>query len=812
MGHHVMFLPVLSCPGQCRYCFGPRRESPVMSVDVLVSAIEWAQTLRNGEPERLTVLFHGGEPLVPGIGFYREALPLLRGAFGKRDVGLGIQSNLHQLTEELAELLAENHVSIGTSLDGPQEITDRQRGAEYFARTMEGVTRARVAGVDPGCICTFTRPSAPLWMETFNFFCREGLDFVVHPAVPPLPSTSADHPSRAAEWALPAGDYGDLLIGMFDRYLKRSSEIRIQTFDGLCRTVVRRQAEVCTHQDCLGRYMAVDPMGDIYPCQRFVGKAEWRLGNVRDRPGREELSRSQGWAAIQRRNERAAEACQECPWWDTCQGGCPYDALAAGRRGSGDPRDPFCPAFRRVFEHITDEAAAEVCSLANIEQVVAEPGPSVLRIGRIAALLEDASHPVHLAQRAKMVLAAAALGSGASVQDIAERLVAAGVSDALDRAELGVALLRRRILRRPGLNRLYLHVTWRCDLECDHCYAQAGGAAVDEMPPGRVRRVAEQAADEEFRYLIVTGGEVLAHSQVDEALEGLTEVRQERRELRVGIRTNLADDLTEARMRRLVESADDIGVSIDGDEAMHDSRRGQGAYAMAVANLRRLVAAARDGQVALKARMSLGESRGRAGEAVRNLARELGIEAIGYRPVMPLGRAGQAGVAGPREAAWTYNGVERALASGYAPGRSCGLGENLYVGPSGEAYPCYALVAPCHSLGNVCDEGGLAAVLRTSAFAGLADHTVDTNERCRRCELRYLCGGACRAWDDARLPDLDAPPSACGPLHQAAVELVRAALDRVGVSTAAWRDAGLPLPSAPPPPTSGACLKCGIGV
>ena len=23
---------------------------------------------------------------------------------------------------------------------------------------------------------------------------------------------------------------------------------------------------------------------------------------------------------------------------------------------------------------------------------------------------------------------------------------------------------------------------------------------------------------------------------------------------------------------------------------------------------------------------------------------------------------------------------------------------------------------------------------------------VDTNEKCRACEVRYLCGGACRAW------------------------------------------------------------------
>jgi len=50
-------------------------------------------------------------------------------------------------------------VSLGTSLDGPEEINDAQRGAGYFARTMAGFERARAHGIDVGAICTFTAQS-----------------------------------------------------------------------------------------------------------------------------------------------------------------------------------------------------------------------------------------------------------------------------------------------------------------------------------------------------------------------------------------------------------------------------------------------------------------------------------------------------------------------------------------------------------------------------------------------------------------------------------------------------------------------------
>jgi uncharacterized protein len=145
---------------------------PAMSRETLEAVVRWQNTL--GNTDELEITFHGGEPLVPGIPFYRTALPLLRQGLAPRRVRFAMQSNLWLLSDELCDLFREYGVSLGTSLDGPEAINDAQRGQGNFQRTMAGLERTREHGVDAGCICTFTAQSAPHAQEISISFCARG--------------------------------------------------------------------------------------------------------------------------------------------------------------------------------------------------------------------------------------------------------------------------------------------------------------------------------------------------------------------------------------------------------------------------------------------------------------------------------------------------------------------------------------------------------------------------------------------------------------------------------------------------------------
>ena len=90
---------------------------------------------------------------------------------------------------------------------------------------------------------------------------------------------------------------------------------------------------------------------------------------------------------------------------------------------------------------------------------------------------------------------------------------------------------------------------------------------------------------------------------------------------------------------------------------------------------------------------------------------------------------------------------------------TCGLGQNLYVEPDGTAFPCYAWCAPDKKLGDLSKET-LSELLDRGELFKYCLHDVDTNEKCRTGEVRYLCGGICKAWVNDR-EDVDSGDFDC---------------------------------------------------
>lgn len=721
------------------------------------------------------------------------ALPLLRDGLAPRPVRLAMQSNLWLLTDDLAEVLKEHQVALGTSLDGPETINDAQRGAGYFGRTMAGIERARAHGLDVGCICTLTRESLPHMKEILSFFIREGLNLSLHAALPALsPPRSQDD-----RWSLSPEVHGELLVQMLDLYLAHTERIRISTLDSLCRSVSTGRGGICTFGDCLGGYLAVGPDGAIYPCQRFAGRSEYVLGNVHDEPTAERLAATPTWCAFHERQERIVEECGDCLYLDICRGGCPYNALAAGGGTFRQLRDPHCAAYRRIFSHITERATAEVFAAENMAAVVERPDPEkgLLRRGRLLGLMRDGPHPYETAGRARLVLAAVALaatGSPAEATRCFERL---GLVTKPERARAAMASLHAHLTAPvQGLNNLYLHVTFCCPLRCAHCYAEAGPPRQRAMPVAQIARACRDAAALGFRHAVITGGEPLVHPQRDALLDALAVLRGEVKPLLNVLRTSLSMDIDDDLLRRIACSTDEVVVSLDGNRETHDARRGAGSYDLVVANLRRLVELGGDTDLSLAAVLPLAQANGAPGDSVRALARELGLRRTRFRPLLPLGRAAASELDIVPETLWGHLDPREMVAYGFQPVASCGIGQNLYVEPDGRAYPCYAWHGEGWLLGALDGDGGLAGIVDSVAFRDLGRHTVDTNYGCRGCMLRYLCGGACRAWsrlpDDAQT-DLDAAPRDCAALQARARTLLLSALEHLGISEERWREIGL---------------------
>ncbi len=448
--YNLIIVPSLFCPASCKYCFGPNQgigniphrvsssgrgnsscwsESKIMDLITIEYALDFALRLID-EPylsekedirSYIRVIFHGGEPLSAGITFFKEALPQIVKRFQasivnkvKKEnllskethlkvnathpvVEFSLQSNLWMLTEDMCRLFAEYGVGLGVSLDGPEEITDIQRGSGYFQKTMDALDMARRHDLSTTCLVTFTRYSTAHVDEVYDFFVREGLDFNFHQAVPSLNGEKEDL------WSLYPEEYGELLVNLFEKYLKQPPGIKIDTIDSLCQNVTSGKGCICTFTDCLGDFFAIAPDGGIYPCQRFIDKEAaplkknsifsngFCLGNVRDYPDIHDLRLHPFWQHLKKRQDAISKIvsghssdCSSCTYLSFCRGGCVYNTLSFRDESL---KDPYCPAYKRIYRHIIDRAISDIFSEENLS-IAVEEGGGLIKKGRLLELMK----------------------------------------------------------------------------------------------------------------------------------------------------------------------------------------------------------------------------------------------------------------------------------------------------------------------------------------------------------------------------------------------------------------------------------------
>jgi uncharacterized protein len=300
-----------------------------------------------------------------------------------------------------------------------------------------------------------------------------------------------------------------------------------------------------------------------------------------------------------------------------------------------------------------------------------------------------------------------------------------------------------------------------------------------------VAQLIRQAKDAGFRQVVILGGEPLIHGARDHLLAVLHKARVWTAPMNVVLRTNLAMPLGDNDLLGIEAAVDQVVVSVDGSQQTHDARRGEGSYAAAVTNMQRYVELASDMHNAAELSLAMvansADISGDPGNAVRQLATRLGIHRVRFRPVLPLGRAADWGEPPQPELLGTHADLIELTREEFQPVATCGLGQSLNVDPSGDSYPCYVLLQRHSFLGNVIKEG-LGPVLNSTSFRSLCGHSVDSNPKCRVCDVRYLCGGACRVWGGvAAQYDLDAPAIQCEGLYHRATRLFAAALDFLGI-------------------------------
>lgn len=146
-GLHI-FVVTLRCDHSCPYCQVSRqsedRATYDMSRETADKALEFV--FRSPSPT-IKIEFQGGEPFLNFdlIRYLVEKAEAVNHD-AKRELQFVVATNLALATDEMLEFCAEHSIQISTSLDGPEDLHNKNRprpGRDSYQRAVDGIARAR---------------------------------------------------------------------------------------------------------------------------------------------------------------------------------------------------------------------------------------------------------------------------------------------------------------------------------------------------------------------------------------------------------------------------------------------------------------------------------------------------------------------------------------------------------------------------------------------------------------------------------------------------------------------------------------------
>ncbi|WP_294420087.1 anaerobic sulfatase-maturation protein [Prevotella sp.] len=368
---YVMLKPVgAACNLRCHYCYylekaclykdSSKRVLSEEMLDQFTKEYIEAQTMND-------VLFtwHGGEPLMRPLSFYRKALELQKKYGRGRNISNVIQTNGTLLTDEWCRFLHENNWLVGVSIDGPQEFHDEYRrtasGGPSWAKVMRGIQLLNKHHVEWNAMAVVNDFNADYPLDFYHFFKEMGCRFIqITPVVERmvnhadgrhLATLTDDATAPVTDFSVTPEQWGRFLCAIFDEWVRNDvGQTYVELFDCILANWVGVTPGICVYAKECGHAGIMEFNGDVYSCDHFVFP-EYRLGNIRKKTITEMLYGEQQQQFSRLKSQSLPKECKKCEWEFACHGECPRTRFIKDVYGNPG-KNYLCEGYRMFFRHI----------------------------------------------------------------------------------------------------------------------------------------------------------------------------------------------------------------------------------------------------------------------------------------------------------------------------------------------------------------------------------------------------------------------------------------------------------------------------
>ena len=368
---YVMLKPAgAHCNLACKYCYYLEKNNLYQNSHRHLMSDEMLEQFTREYIEAQTmpqVLFtwHGGEPLMRSIDFYKKALALQKKYAHGKQIDNVIQTNGTLLTDEWCEFFAKNHWLVGISIDGPQEYHDHYRvtpaGKPSWEKVMQGIQLLKKHRVEWNAMAVVNAYNAEHPLEFYHFFRDNGCQYLQftpiverlteHEDGRTLASLADDREIPLADASVTPQQWGNFLCTIFDDWVRHDvGKTFVEIFDCTLANWMGVLPGICAYSKECGHAGVMEHNGDVYSCDHFVFP-EYKLGNIRELSLIDMLYGEKQQAFSRLKHTSLPRQCKECNMEFACHGECPKNRFEKDKYGEPG-LNYLCQGYYQYYTHV----------------------------------------------------------------------------------------------------------------------------------------------------------------------------------------------------------------------------------------------------------------------------------------------------------------------------------------------------------------------------------------------------------------------------------------------------------------------------
>lgn len=333
-----------SCNYNCYFCryANHRQKDSGIPVDLASTMIEQCANY-NIEKHfpHMNIIFHGGEPLLYGVPRFSEIVENIHKVEKKGiDISLSIQTNASLLDEKWICFFADNHFSVGISLDGPSGMNGHIGKSDEQSQqdAIKAYHLLTNRGIDCGFLCVITNNHISDPERFLNFFIDNKVETI---------GLCYCYNELDDENVNPY-QLGVFLKSLYDLYYSTKKRIRIREFDMATRFILHRPKHECAMscRSSCGTFLTITPNGNVEFCDDYNLERRGSLGNILETSLSEMIIGEKYQTKRREATEILNRYCESCDVYSICRSGC--------MRNDNSKGNYFCETYKLIYPYIKE--------------------------------------------------------------------------------------------------------------------------------------------------------------------------------------------------------------------------------------------------------------------------------------------------------------------------------------------------------------------------------------------------------------------------------------------------------------------------